>query len=157
MNEQYEPGSRSDYHSSTVSKVLLQTATLGCALTCKFYKESAAGVRWGQRLREMYLVSVEVQNLETFQRSSTRERDVCLTYTKLGQCGGHYDLYNIAPFSKTFPKSTLTRSRVCPWDLWILIAHAKISGSYKKENIPTKSALKAPVSRLGTPTCVRET
>lgn len=36
------------------------------------------------------------------------------------------------PFSNAWRRSTFTRSSVCPWLLWIEIAHDKIKGISKR-------------------------
>lgn len=47
--------------------------------------------------------------------------------------------YSPCPFSKLWPRSTLTRSKVCPWDLWIDIAQARINGTciLRTSTLPT--------------------
>jgi len=75
------------------------------------------------------LMRLEVENLKTIQADCTWEGDIGLSYNN-GQASGSPNYEFNSPFSKTLPKSTLTRSKVWPCDLWMLIAHERISGSW---------------------------
>ena len=91
-----------------------------------------------------YLFRVKIEDLKAFEGRGTGEGNVRLAYAR--KLDGVKEELLYIPFSKTLPKSTFTRSSVCPCDLWMLIAHDKISGSYTRtrSGIPKEETKKQP-------------
>lgn len=103
--------------------------TRGCAITLRtrpWTMSSMLGI-W-------YLLWwLEVLNLEIFEIGRSWQCNICWHSFKLRNQGRHLlRKYWPWPFSKIWPRSTLTRARVWPCDLCIDKAHARIKGTWNR-------------------------
>ena len=109
------------------SNSLCQASTRGCTTTLK------VSIYLSRLLAELLydsLCGLEVEYLKRLHTRSTRESDVGWTIMirVRAQPQISKDYFSPWPFSNIRPRSTLTLSSVCPCDLCILKAHARISG-----------------------------
>lgn len=82
-----------------------------------------------EKLRLISPRCIEVLYFQSFHRCCSWNSNISYDVMNRKEASAIEDCNTPCPFSKTLSRSILTRSNVCPWDLWIDIAQANINGT----------------------------